>query len=240
VKHLRNKKLLSVEKISEITQFNTQRIYNLLSLAELDTTIQENVSNGNLSLSHAVELSKYPFSNRLEITWRAIEEGWSVRHLKEERRKYSHPFLNKWTEKDAQKYRGKLHAVRLRRSVEVDTTFTCEWKLMQYENILTPFKCEFTRTIHARNSEPNYVCPNDVYWVILNPNQKRKPLEERDAWFFFCSFCAETTFPGIQFHEIDWEPPFLRIQENSHDKPIITMKKDSSSVRGYDYMLHEY
>ena len=111
---------------------------------------------------------------------------------------------------------------------------------MQYDNMPTPFKCEFTRTIPARNVEPNYVCPNDVYWVILNPNQKRKPLEERDAWFFFCSFCAEKTFPGIQFHEKYWDPPFLRIQENSQDQLSITMKKGSSTARWYDYMLHEY
>ncbi|GAJ00658.1 unnamed protein product, partial [marine sediment metagenome] len=47
VRHLRTKKELSIEKISEITQFNSQRIYNLITLTELDLEIQQNVSEGN-------------------------------------------------------------------------------------------------------------------------------------------------------------------------------------------------
>lgn len=240
VRDLRVKKELSVEKISEITQFNPQRIYNLIMLTELDPEIQQNVSEGIISLSHVVELSKFPLSKRLETLWRAVDEGWPVRRLNEERRKYAHPFLDRWTEEDIKKKRGKWHAVRFVREPEVDEIFTRVWKLIQFENMPTPFKCEFTVSIPAREAVPKYVCPNDIEWVILNPNQKGLPLEKRDAWFLFCPFCAETVFPGIQFHDIDWEPPLLRIQENLQEQPIITIKKDNSTLRGYNYMLHEY
>jgi len=237
VRHLREEKQLSVEKISELMQFNTQKIYNLIILTELDPEIQQNVSEGNISLSHVVELSRFPEPRRVETMWLAVDEGWSVRRLNEERRKYSHPFLGKWTDEVVKKYMEVMHAVRFVRNHRVDEVFTREWELLQYENMPTPFKCEFTRTIPAKKAEPPYICPNDVEWVVTNPQQKGLPQEKRDAWFFFCPFCAETIFPGIQFHEINWEPPFIRIQENSYVQPI---KKYKSTLREYNYMLREY
>ena len=237
VKNLKEVKELSVEEISELTHFNTQRIYNLLSLVELDPEIQRNVSEGNLSLSHVVELSKFPFSKRLETCWMAVDEGWSVRRLNEERRKYSHPFIDVWTSEVVKKHLEVWHAVRFVRNQQLDEMFTREWKLLQWENMPTPNKCEFTRTIPATMAEPKYICPNDIDWVITNPQQKELPLERRDAWFFFCSFCAEKVFPGIKFHEKKWDPPLRRIQEESYEQPTNTIRRDKTTLREYNYMF---
>ncbi|GAJ05485.1 unnamed protein product, partial [marine sediment metagenome] len=127
----------------------------------------------------------------------AVDEGWSVRRLNEERRKYSHPFLGKWTDEAVKKNMGAWHAVRFFRNQQVDEVFTREWELLKWDKIHTPFKCEFTRTIPAKEAEPPFICPNDIEWVITNPQQKGLPLGKRDAWFFFCSFCAEMIFSGI-------------------------------------------
>lgn len=238
VRHLRDEKGLTVEQIAVIMHFNSQRVYNLLVLTELESEIQEKVAEGSLSLSHVVELSRFPASKRLEYMWRAVEDGWPVRRLKTERRKYTHPFIGRWTDDDIQKYRGKWHAVRFRRSLSVDRRFEIVWKLMQFKNMPTSFNCEFTTTIPAKNADPKYVCPNDVEWVVLNPNQKRKPPVERDAWFFFCRFCAEKTFPGIQFHDLDWNPPFDRVLDTQESPK--KNEKEINDLKGYNYMIYEY
>ena len=81
VKLLKEVHELHVEKIAEIYGVKKSTIYNLLSLTEMEDEIKQGVHLGNIELTHALKISRFPVSNRLEILRRTIDEELSVSQL---------------------------------------------------------------------------------------------------------------------------------------------------------------
>ena len=81
VKLLKEIHKLHVEKIAEIYGVKKSTIYNLLSLTEMDEEIKQAVHFGRIDLTHALKISRFPVSNRLEILRRTMDEELSVSQL---------------------------------------------------------------------------------------------------------------------------------------------------------------
>lgn len=81
VKALKEVHKLGVERIVEIYDVKKSTIYNLLSLTEMDEEIKQAVHLENIELTHALKISRFPISNRLELLRRTIDEGLSVSKL---------------------------------------------------------------------------------------------------------------------------------------------------------------
>jgi ParB family chromosome partitioning protein len=208
--HLKNRFGHGVPELMELYGCGKQKVYDRLSLVDMEQEIKNAIHKRNISLSHAVELNMIPVSRRLEILWKTVEESWSVRKLRGKRKYYTqHPFVDRYTPEDIEKM-DQWHAEILIKSPTMISTLKEQWTIFHKDMLPAPLKCHFSLTIPAMNSNPRFICPNDIELAILstgklggrvyNIHKFNKPIHERDAWFLWCEECAKLVFPNIIIH----------------------------------------
>ena len=190
-----------IKEIADLLDVGTQHVYDLLTLAKMDTPIQQLVIDRKLTLYHVVELNKLPEELMQKYADKAAEERWSVKKLKTERRRATAGVVGDQT-------KPLFDAVRVRKTPEVLNYFRLRWPLEK--GVPAPFMCEYTSSIPAGEENPPHVCYNEIKWAVLAPptyyHHKEKyrgrvvPFEERDAWAFVCEECAVKLFGRIRFH----------------------------------------
>jgi hypothetical protein len=90
--------------------------------------------------------------------------------------------------------------------------FQSRWELLEKDmGVPAPARCDYTTSIPAKNTNPPYVCQNEIEWAVLAPanyhHHKKEhlgstvPLEKRDAWSFVCRECAVKLYGNVVFHE---------------------------------------
>lgn len=72
----------SIEELGQMLGRKSVTVYNLLRLTRLEDEIQRAIHKGQISLTQAMEISRFPDFKRLKILDQAIKEEFSVRHLK--------------------------------------------------------------------------------------------------------------------------------------------------------------
>ena len=82
VKKLKEGYKVPVREIAELYGDKTQYVYDLLTLTKMNEEIQQAIHRGKIGLTHAIEINKFPVSNRLEILEETINEGLSTSKLK--------------------------------------------------------------------------------------------------------------------------------------------------------------
>ncbi|UCD45940.1 MAG: ParB N-terminal domain-containing protein [Candidatus Bathyarchaeota archaeon] len=85
VRKLREVHGLSVLQISELYGGKVQYIYDLLTLTGMKEEIKQAVHLGRISLTHAIEINRFPVSSQLEILDETINDGLSTSKLKRKR-----------------------------------------------------------------------------------------------------------------------------------------------------------
>jgi ParB/RepB/Spo0J family partition protein len=210
IKFLRKERNLPVPELAKLYGRGTNYIYELLQLDEMPQDVQELVGRGELSLSAAVALKKFPASSRSMYMKRALAERWSVKRIEEER--------------SALRKASSANDLRITPERQFDAVrfeFTPDnvRHLESFHNIIGrkmgnpgPFRCQFSSTIAATESTPPYVCPNDIEWVVLSPGDYYYgreeefgegdvvPIERRGAWMFACTDCVKGVFENVVFH----------------------------------------
>jgi ParB-like chromosome segregation protein Spo0J len=193
-----------------------QRYLDLLKLQVMDEPLRFALHKGKLTLYGAVELHKFPERARASYVYRAIQEQWSVRKIKEERKRL-HPFFGVYSEEDRRASQGLYHALKYVRYPETENLRKGAWEhFYRRDGVTGPHKCEVTMMIRARDNDPPYVCDNDIEWVVatkecINPRDKgventADNMQEWPAWFFLCGECTELVFPSVEYHE---DVPFV-------------------------------
>ena len=188
-----------------------QRYYDLMKLQSMNDRLRQAVHQGELPLYGAVELIKYPERVKSYYQERAIEEGWSVKRIKDERKRV-HPFRGIYSQKCVENSRSLYHALKYVRFPETEGLTIRAWELIgKNKGVPGPHKCETTLTIRAQDNEPPYVCENDIDWVVVargrvdpygrdveNPSDN---VQEWPAWAFLCDECTKLVFPSVNYHE---------------------------------------
>ncbi|MBA7590555.1 Nucleoid occlusion protein [subsurface metagenome] len=72
----------SIEELGQMLGRKSVTVYNLLKLTTLEDEIKAAVHRGQISLTQAMEISRFPDFKRLKILNQAINDKLSVRHLK--------------------------------------------------------------------------------------------------------------------------------------------------------------
>ncbi|MBA7620181.1 Nucleoid occlusion protein [subsurface metagenome] len=72
----------SIEELAQTLGRKSVTVYNLLRLTTLEDEIKAAVHRGQISLTQAMEISRFPDFKRLKILDQTIKEQFSVRHLK--------------------------------------------------------------------------------------------------------------------------------------------------------------
>lgn len=72
----------SIEELGQMLGRKSVTVYNLLKLTALEDEIKASVHRGQISLTQAMEISRFPDFKRLKILDQAIEDELSVRQLK--------------------------------------------------------------------------------------------------------------------------------------------------------------
>jgi len=85
IKKLRTDHKLTVDEIAKFFEDKTQKIYDMLMLTEMKEEIQIAVHEGQIGLTHAIEINKFPDSSQLEILRETINRGLTVNQIKEKR-----------------------------------------------------------------------------------------------------------------------------------------------------------
>jgi ParB family chromosome partitioning protein len=82
VKKLRMVHGVTAKEIAKLYGDKVQLVYNLLTLTRMNEEIRQAVHRGEIGLTHAIEINKFPVSNQLEILEETINEGLSTSKLK--------------------------------------------------------------------------------------------------------------------------------------------------------------
>jgi ParB/RepB/Spo0J family partition protein len=190
-----------IEEIAGLLGTGRQHVYDLLTLANMPKSIKQNVIQGKLTLYHVVELGKLPVDDVQDFAMMAVEEKWSVKRLRRERRRVTARVVG-------DPLKMVYDAVRVLKTPEVFNYFQLRWPLMK--GVPAPFGCEYSSSIPAQEENPPHVCHNDIGWAVLAPptyhhhNEKylgrEVPLEERNAWAFVCPEHAVKLFGRVRFH----------------------------------------
>jgi ParB-like chromosome segregation protein Spo0J len=194
-----------------------QRLYDLLRLQYLPERGKEAVHAGRLPLYGAIELLRFPLDLRDEYVGKAIDGRWSVRRIKQERKKVEHPFADGYLEGSIFATKGLFHALRYERFPDTENMRRGAWEgVYKGMGVPGPHKCETTITIRALERDPPYVCNNDINWVVVargrvNPrggdvDDPGDDLPLWPAWLFLCDECVRMIFPAVEFHE---DLPFI-------------------------------
>jgi ParB-like chromosome segregation protein Spo0J len=203
---------ISAERLASLFGCGVDRVYDLLSVSSMDSTLRTALERGDLTLYQAIIISRFPVSERSEVLERALREGLSVSRLKRELANLKHhPLINKHPRFDAET-QVVQHALRVPLSQGFLDRCRAFWEVLGKQGGLPkPMKCEFTLSTIAQRCDPPYVCDHDMEWVILAYGKfprgevvdfdwEEVPLKERDGWFFYCERCAQLVFPNIVFH----------------------------------------
>jgi hypothetical protein len=209
------------------------RVYDLLSIFNMDTELREAMERGDLTLYKAVVISRFPASERSEALRKTLREGRSVKWLRQGLAQLKlHPFYGAPAVKAGANV--KIHALRFPKNAETQDIWRAHWEhLGRHCGVPAPMKCEVTMTSLAQDRHPPYVCGNDVEWVVLaygrfshgdvhDWNWEDVPLGKRDGWFFLCAGCVRLMFPGIVFHsDVYYRPGYERSTTNDHEEVTV-------------------
>lgn len=230
----------SIDELGQMLGRKSVTVYNLLKLTTVEDEIKVAVHKGQISLTQAMEIGRFPNFKRLKILDQAIREQLSVRQLKalrdikakdvsevrlsiptgmaeilkdlppESQTKIMERMLTLGTRPHNPQWYVNfgggitLDAVRWEREYSYDRVYDCYYEiLVKYINpSLHKYACEYSLTIAALKH--NFICPNNIEWVVLSPRQlvaSDNPFFARPAWFFWCKECIEETLPGTRFYE---------------------------------------
>jgi len=224
VQFLRTERGLPVPEIAKLYGRGTNYIYELLQLGDMPTDVRDIVGRGELSLSAAVALEKFPATSRSMYIQRAVAERWSVKRIEEER--------------SALKKTLRANDLRItpdRRFDALRFDFTPNNRRLlevyhegigRYIGNPGPYRCQYSSTIPAKEKTPPYVCPNDIEWAVLAPGgyyygQEEFsepdviPLERRSVWMLSCTDCVNRVFENVVFHpDLAFVYPMDRVELN--------------------------
>lgn len=228
----------SVEELSQLLGRKSVTVYNLLRLTGVEDEIQMAVHRGQISLTQAMEICRFPNFKRLKILDRAIEDDLSARQIKglreakeikkvmmalapgmadllrdlpqESQQKVMERILSLGTRPHNPQWyvnfgRGtSLDAVRWEKEHSYDPVYDSYYKMFvkDVHPDVPKFGCEYSLTIATLKH--NFVCPNRIEWVVLDPSQlfpSDNPFDNRPAWFFWCKECIDETFPATRFYD---------------------------------------
>jgi ParB/RepB/Spo0J family partition protein len=202
----------TAERLAELYGCGVDRVYDLLSVADMDPKLRDALERDDLNLYQAVIVGRFPPSERSEILERTLRLRLSVHRLKQELSKLKrHPLFNNRLPVGAGPQAAR-HALRIPLSRGFLDRLEASWRLIgKHMGLPGPTSCEFTLSTMARDCDPPYVCPHDAEWVILAYGEFPRgdspdfdwedvSLGERDGWFFYCERCAQLMFPDIVFH----------------------------------------
>ncbi len=221
------------EKIAELFGCGVDRVYDLLSIFNMEAQLREAVERGDLALYRAVVISRFPASERSEVLRKTLREGRSVKWLRRELAQLKlHPFISMPAVKAGANV--KIHALRFPKNTETQDIWRAHWEIIgrQY-GVPAPMRCEAAMTIQAQDCHPPYVCQSDIEWVVLaygrfphgdthDWNWEEVPLDKRDGWFFLCSRCARLMFPEIVFHnDVFYSPGREELMTNDQEEVIV-------------------
>ena len=202
---------MPVKLIASWMGVKLQRVYDLLRLHGMEERVRNAVHEGVLSMYAAVELYKFPESVRGEFIGRAISEHWSVRMVKEERKRYQHPYDDAPPEGSMFATKGLFHALRYVRYPEAEDMKRGAWEtIYKRMGVPGPHKCEMTITIEALKRVPPFVCNKDIEWVVVargrvdpcgsDEDDPGDDIQSWPAWLFLCDECVRRIFPAVEFH----------------------------------------
>lgn len=149
------------EKLVKLFGYCVDRVYDLLSIANMSPDLRNPLEQGRINLSKAVIINRFPVSERSEILDKTLKEERSVKWLRAELTDLKrHPLIRRPLADNPMHPR---HALRILRSEEFQDHRRAYWNLLgKPVGPPSPLSCEFTTSIMAQDNDPPYVCRHDA------------------------------------------------------------------------------